>query len=243
MAKFRSAAPKVLLMQSLWLLSFITLKSDWVSKKVNVISEISNFQSWTKNNFSGSKLFLNRESLWKEIVNSSSRNKRIIELGVAWGYTTNWFLTVGYPLRKGNQNAQAPKISIDAFDLFTGLPEAWRNHPENYFHNNGVPPDIDDPRVNFHVGFVENTIKNLDKKTLMKEELIVLFDLDLYLPSLESYLYLKPILKVGDILYFDEAFDIDERRIIENHVLKDFVLKPVGHTALAICFAIEKVIN
>jgi hypothetical protein len=242
-AKYKSAAPKMLLMWALWFLSLITFRSNWVSKKIIVISEIANFQNWTKEHFPESKLFVNRESLWKEIVNTTSSNKRIIELGVAWGYTTNWFLKIGYPLRSKNQNTDLPKITIDAFDLFTGLPEAWRNHPENYFDNNGVPPVIDDERVTFHVGFVENTINNLDKNILMKEALIVLFDLDLYHPSLDSYLYLKPTLKVGDILYFDEAFDSDERKIIENQVLKDFLLKPVGHTALAICFTIEQVRN
>jgi hypothetical protein len=27
------------------------------------------------------------------------------------------------------------------------------------------------------------------------------------------------MLKVGDILYFDEAFDLDERSLLENHIL------------------------
>jgi len=243
MSKFKSAAPNKLQMMIFWVVSSITFRSKWINKKITTVSEISDFQSWVKRNFQDSKLFLKREDLWLEMLKNSTNRKRIIELGVAWGYTTNWFLEVGFPLQKNSMNPGKPDVMIEAFDLFTGLPEAWRNHPENYFDNKGVPPKINDERVTFHVGFVEKTIRNLDLKTLINDELIVLFDLDLYQPSLESYNYLKPALKNGDFLYFDEAFDQDERRILNNSVLKDFLLKPIGHTALSICFRIEGIRN
>jgi hypothetical protein len=240
MSKIKPAAPSNLQMLILWMISIVSFRSNFIRKKSIVIGEIIDFQDWVKENFQDSKLFFKREELWVKMIKNSTNNRRIIELGVAWGYTTQWFLKIGYPIKTKTLNSKSPSIKIDSFDLFTGLPEAWRNYPGNYFYNNGAPPEIDDERVTFHVGFVESTIKNLELAVLAKEELVVLFDLDLYQPTLESYKYLKPALKMGDLLYFDEAFDSDERKILKDHVLNDFVLTPIGHTALAICLRIEE---
>lgn len=151
---------------------------------------------------------------------------RIIELGVAWGYTTNWFLEAS---KKKNV-----ELKIDAFDLFTGLPERWRNQPKNTFSNHGNAPVIIDKRVNFHIGNVSETIKVLNNEDLKTSNLLVLFDLDLLEPSLASYQFLKTSLKINDILFFDEAFDLDERTLINDYLLRDFDCKSLGHTAYAI---------
>ena len=244
MPKFKSAAPKTFHIVVLWLISFATFHNKQVAKKLKVINEVVDFQLWVKNNFPTSKLYIKRENLWSVVSKSSKSDKRIIELGVAWGYTTNWFLNTGFPPGHTNlaRSFKPPKITIDAFDLFTGLPEAWRNLPKNFFSNNGLLPEINDQRVTFHVGLVEQTIKKLNLTSLV-EELIVLFDLDLYGPSLACYNHLKAALKTGDILYFDEAFDEGERKILENHVLIDFELSPIGHTAQSICLQIIRCRN
>lgn len=239
MIRFEAASPKFIQKMILWMISGITSRNKFLARKLKVVGELTNFQLWVQENFPNSQLQYSREKLWLKLVKSISTQKRIIELGVAWGYTTNWFLKIGFPQNNvGSKNSEKPGITIDAFDLFTGLPRAWRNHPVNYFDNGGRPPIIEDERVTFHVGYVEEKITELDSELLKKEELIILFDLDLFEPSLVSYQYLKPSLKIGDILYFDEAFDVEERSIIEHHVLKDFDVKSIGHTPLAICLEI-----
>jgi hypothetical protein len=89
------------------------------------------------------------------------------------------------------------------------------------------------------VGFVEEEIRNLNLPNSTADEFIILFDLDLYEPTLAAFNYLKPHLKKGDLLYFDEAFDKAERAIITEHILKIFNCSPIGHTPLAICLVIE----
>jgi hypothetical protein len=130
---------------------------------------------------------------------------------------------------------------MDSFDLFTGLPIEWRNHSKGFFSNGGVPPEIDDSRVNFHVGYVEEKIQVLDLKQLETIKKIILFDLDLHDPTLFCYNYLKGALRPGDILYFDEAFDEAEFSILKEKVCSDFIVKSLGHTALAIAIQVINV--
>ena len=66
---------------------------------------------------------------------------------------------------------------------------------------------------------MEETIQSLQIPNNRDYSLLVFFDLDIYEPSLVAWQKLKPMLKVGDILYFDEAFDLDERSLLENHIL------------------------
>jgi len=212
------------------MIAHITFKNRFVKRKLIAIGELANFQQWVIQNFSNSKLFYKREHLWSEIIDLDGLPKRIIELGVAWGYTTNWFLKMSEKNRD--------TLIIDAFDSFTGLPEKWRNEPQNAFSNHGKHPLIDDKRVEFHTGDVAVTIKALDIEVLKKSNLVVLFDLDLLEPSIASYLHLKPSLKINDVLYFDEAFDFGERTLINDYVLRDFSCKSLGHTAYSISLQI-----
>ena len=46
----------------------------------------------------------------------------------------------------------------------------------------------------------------------------------------------SPITSSGDLLYFDEGFDEDERRVINENVRLDFELTVVGITHSAIAF-------
>lgn len=104
-----------------------------------VAIEILKYQTWVIDVFPESKFHHKREDLWGKIAKSSFEDEiQIIELGVAWGYTTNWFLTEGFPkslpeeLNKMHQK-KTQRIRMDSFDLFTGLPVAWRNHTKGFF--------------------------------------------------------------------------------------------------------------
>jgi hypothetical protein len=228
--KYKSAAPNKIQVLILWIIAWVTNKNKFANRKLIAIGELANFQQWVLQKFPSSQLFLKREQVWTQIINLKYTPLKIIELGVAWGYTTNYFLEAS---KKKNI-----ELKIDAFDLFTGLPEKWRNQPENTFSNHGKAPAINDERVNFHIGNVSETIRVLNNEDLKSSNLLVLFDLDLLEPSLASYQYLKHNLKINDVLFFDEAFDLGERTLINDYLLRDFDCKSLGHTAYAISLQI-----
>ena len=60
--------------------------------------------------------------------------------------------------------------------------------------------------------------------------------MDIYEPSLVAWNYLRVHLRVGDLLYFDEAFDQDERRMLTEVILPSGKFKFIGasHLSLAL---------
>ena len=227
-----------------WIIAAISRKLPVISKKLIVGIEILKYQVWVNEVFPDSKFHVRREDIWRKIVNSSQEDSlQIIELGVAWGYATHWFLEEGFPAVQEIGIKKTQNVKMDSFDLFTGLPTQWRNHSEGFFSNDGIPPNISDPRVTFHVGYVEEKILKIDLTQLKEIKKIILFDLDLYEPSLFCYNYMKSTLNAGDILYFDEAFDEAEFTILKQEVYDNFVLKSLGHSGLAIAVQIESVRN
>jgi hypothetical protein len=238
--KFKNATPFGPRLLMLFIFSCVFRASNAIAQKCKTIGEVADFSTWVYHTFGKERLFSRREALWKKISGlvKNEPEIRIIELGVAWGYATNWFLTKGWPLDLDSISKSNSKVRIDAFDRFNGLPTAWRTHLEGFFDNGGVPPNIEDGRVTFHKGNVEETIRNLNLVEFTKSPVLVLFDLDLFEPSLAAYEFLKVVFKEGDFLYFDEAFYLDERRLIEEYVLNDFNVDVIGFTSLAICLRI-----
>jgi hypothetical protein len=70
-----------------------------------------------------------------------------------------------------------------------------------------------------HVGDIEDTITNFEVERGENQIYVMFFDFDLYEPSQIAWHRMKSSLKSGDILYFDEAYDNDERLLIINDVL------------------------
>lgn len=68
---------------------------------------------------------------------------------------------------------------------------------------------------------------------------IWLFDLDLYAPTLFAFETLFKFMKPGDILYFDEAFDSDERLILRELIIDQIEIEVVGYSPLALAFQIK----
>jgi hypothetical protein len=153
---------------------------------------------------------------------------RGIEFGVAWGYGTGWWLN----------RLSDPELRWDGFDRFTGLPRDWRDLDEGHFDAEGRPPAIDDARVTWHVGDVEDHVTSLALDRSTPFQLVVLFDLDIYEPSKIAWEYLRPHLRPGDLLYFDEAFDSDERKLLDEDVLPSGDFTFVGATPMALAIQV-----
>jgi len=69
-------------------------------------------------------------------------------------------------------------------------------------------------------------------------KLFVIFDFDLYEPSLFAFEKLQGTLRKDDVLYFDEAFANEERRLIEK-ILEHFDVRFIGSTNTGLAVVLE----
>lgn len=104
--------------------------------------------------------------------------------------------------------------NLHGFDSFEGLPEDW-NHAitKGAFSLGGSIPRFSDPRVELFKGWFDETLR-----TYLIPEHEVLFvnvDSDLYSSAKLVLAYVRPELRAGDFVYFDEFAD-------RNHELKAF---------------------
>jgi hypothetical protein len=195
--------------------------------------EIANYVSWVTEVFGNTGFLPTREKLWEQMAQKVSQGQtRGIEFGVAFGYGSDWWLK------------RFPKASLrwDGFDRFTGLPRAWRDLDAGTFDAEGRTPDIDDQRVTWHVGDVEDKLKDLTLDRDEEMQLVVLFDLDIFEPSLTAWEYIRDSLRQGDLLYFDEAFDADERRLLNEHILPSGKFECVGATSTGLGLQIIQIV-
>jgi hypothetical protein len=74
-----------------------------------------------------------------------------------------------------------PLSRFIGFDSFVGLPEAWLMHEPGAFSTGGIPPRVDDDRVEFVPGWFQNTVPArltaLGKPTV---PVLIHYDADLY---------------------------------------------------------------
>lgn len=98
-----------------------------------------------------------------------------------------------------------PESRFVGFDTFTGLPEDWNeSFQRGAFAMGGKPPPIDDPRVEFHVGLFQETLRPFLKDFRPKGRLVVHLDADLYSATLYVLTQLDAHLPAGTVLVFDE---------------------------------------
>lgn len=194
------------------------------------------FSYWVYREFGSDSVYLpTRFKLWKKMIKAldTDRDTAVFEFGVAYGTATRWWLS----------NCDSITSWI-GFDTFTGLPSPWRHHPAGAFSTKGHPPDVSDSRVRWITGKVEETLgtetlAELIKKSGASSQRIFLFDLDLYGPTKHVLESIMAHLQEGDILYFDEAADFDERRaFLELREMSSFSFKLLGATPMAMAVEI-----
>jgi hypothetical protein len=202
-------------------------KYKLVKNKITLLTEMLDYSNWLEANFGKIKIENSREKNWSKISKSLVGDKfQGIEFGVAWGYLTWWWF----------KNCSSLIGSWHGFDRFTGLPRAWRNFAKGTFDTGGAVPNITDNRITWYVGDIESKVVELKIDTTRSYPLIVFFDLDIFEPSLFAWEKIKSSLRSGDILYFDEAFDTDERKLLNENVLPsgDFDFVSASWLSLAI---------
>lgn len=120
-----------------------------------------------------------------------------LEFGVYEGESLRWW----------SQHLKDDSARLVGFDSFEGLPEDWRpGLDQGRFATNG-PPQIDDPRVSFVVGWFDKTLPAYNPPE--HDQLVVNIDCDLYSSARTVLAWLEPHLRPGTLVYFDELPDHD----------------------------------
>jgi hypothetical protein len=144
-----------------------------------------------------------------------------LEFGVAEGESMRWW----------SGHLRGDSARLVGFDSFEGLPENWRpGLAQGHFATNG-PPQIDDRRVSFEVGWFEKTLAAFDPPD--HDQLIVNVDSDLYSSARTVLAWLEPHLRPGTLIYFDELPDHDHelRAFFESLAANERRVTPLGMAA------------
>jgi hypothetical protein len=197
---------------------------------IRSIVEVIEYRIWLDRKFENPIVVRNKKKLLDLIISKSSqtnpKNLTFIEFGVAFGETAKYL-------------SQAVKSNYvyHGFDTFTGLPRAWRKLPQGAFDTGGVPPSINQLNFTFHKGLITETINEVDFSLPGRK--VVLFDFDLFEPTLFSLEKISEHLRSGDIVYFDEACDADERIVIQSFFCERFKYKVLGASVFGVAFIID----
>jgi hypothetical protein len=148
----------------------------------------------------------------------------------------------GYSMRLWSKGLRHPDSRLFGFDSFEGLPEFWHaDAPAGRFDLGGNMPVIDDPRVSLVKGWFEDSLAEFDIP--QHQRMVVNLDADLYSSTKLVLEKVRPELKPGDILYFDEFFDRqNELRAFDEFVAEtgiQFKLLGATKTFNEVAFEIE----
>jgi hypothetical protein len=120
-------------------------------------------------------------------------------------------------MRYWSQHLKHPQTQLHGFDSFEGLPEAGAVWSKGEFDVGGNMPQIPDPRVQFHKGWFDQVLPSFAIPD--HEVLVVNIDADLYSSTIFVLNCLKPHLKPGSFIYFDDMPAIDhEARAIHEYL-------------------------
>jgi hypothetical protein len=141
-----------------------------------------------------------------------------LEFGVGGGRSMRWW----------SRNLTQPDAKLVGFDSFEGLPEDWSPwYRAGAFKVNG-PPQIDDSRVSFQIGWFEDTLPHFTVPD--NDQIILNVDCDLYSSTATVLRWAEPYLRPGTLIYFDEFPDRDHERKAFNELCERSSLqfKPVA---------------
>jgi hypothetical protein len=197
------------------------------------VFEVMEYRYWLKTTFSIQRILPNRKKTLHFLIaefDSNPLRKRIMEFGVAFGETTNFFI----------DNLQC-EFEYHGFDSFEGLPKNWRGMPKGAIDACGVTPDIRKSGIFFYPGLIESTLTDSLLDDIFAQsctQTLIFFDFDLYRPTLFALQRIQPFLKAEDIIYFDQAFDCNERLVIENYVTDVLNVKPLQASIFGLAFKV-----
>jgi hypothetical protein len=133
-----------------------------------------------------------------------------LEFGVHEGVSLRYWL-------EGNEFAESRFVG---FDSFQGLPETWRSgFPKGHFNVGGRPPEVEDPRCRFEIGWFCETVDRFLREFVRDKPVVVHLDADLYSSTLYALSRVGPRLAPGDVLIIDDFSDtLDAFRAFNDFV-------------------------
>jgi hypothetical protein len=174
---------------------------------MNAVANYLEVGHWLQaHGFDVPRRFATREQLFDAIA-PDVQDARVLylEFGVAKGTCTSYWSNL----------LRHPEAQLHGFDSFEGLPASWAQLPRGYFSTGGLPPDINDPRVRFHVGWFEDTLPDFVPPD--HDRLVVIMDADLYSSTAFVLKHVMPFLDNKSLVYFDEFHNrADEMRAFEE---------------------------
>jgi O-methyltransferase len=149
-------------------------------------------------------------SMYSEIIDGEGLNDSAIdylEFGVCGGSSIRWWL--GHITNPGSR--------FVGFDCFTGLPERWGDQPAGSFDMGGNPPEVNDTRCSFQVGFYKDTLPRFLESFHAAGRKVIHMDSDLFTSTLYVLMSIAPALRPGDVMFFDDfSSPADEFRAFDE---------------------------
>jgi hypothetical protein len=135
----------------------------------------------------------NRQAVW-DVVAARVRDQRVLylEFGVFSGHS----------MRYWSAHLNNPSAVLHGFDSFEGLPEHGGRWAKGQFDVGGRIPVIDDSRITFFKGWFDETLPNYSLP--QHDTLVINMDADLYSSTIYVLTKLRPHIKPGTLIYFDE---------------------------------------
>jgi hypothetical protein len=151
-----------------------------------------------------------------DVVASRVQDKPVLylEFGVFKGRTTRYWAA----------KLRHPDARLHGFDSFVGLPEEWADKPSGeIFNAAGEIPVIADPRVQFFKGWFDQV---LPAYVVPDHELLILImDADLYSSTSYVLRHLRPYIRPGTLIYFDEMNHVEHEPRAFDEFMQETSLK------------------
>ena len=157
-----------------------------------------------------------RLELYTLVASQLTEPVSYVEFGVFKGTTLGWW----------TQLLKSPASKLTGFDSFEGLPENWGYFTDKTkFYVHGNIPQFNDPRVQLVKGWFDQTLPPFLKIFQPHPTLVVHLDADLYSSTIFVLRQIKPHLRVGTVLIFDEFFDREHEMKALSEFLGEVPLK------------------
>jgi hypothetical protein len=156
--------------------------------------------------FSDAPRVTRRERVWDRVLQDVC-NERVLylEFGVWQGEATRYW----------SKALKHPESVLHGFDSFEGLPESAGVWNKGDFAVAGAIPTVDDSRVRFHKGWFDAVLPTYTVPP--HDRLVLNMDADLYSSTVYVLRHMRPWIKAGTYVYFDELHHLEhEARALDE---------------------------
>jgi len=155
-----------------------------------------------------------RQEVWSSVAKRIAHRKVLyLEFGVYRGESTRWWSSV----------LKHPETRLHGFDSFEGLPEDGGPWVKGQFDTGGKMPVIADGRVQFFKGWFDRVLPTYTAPP--HDVLVINMDADLYSSTILVLRHLRPYIKPGTYIYFDEINHVTHEARAFGEFLKEARLR------------------